>query len=102
MSVKNLLSNKTSAVTGDFEILGNDGATFQAVGKTSSGSGSATIDIEGSIDKTNAVLLGTITLSLSTSDSTDGFYVSSNWPFVRAKLRSISGTGSVINVFSRG
>ena len=75
-------------------------ATFQAYGTTASGSGSATIKIQGSnLDDANSFVdLGTITLTLGTTLSADGFSTSAPWKFVRANVTAISGTTATVNV----
>lgn len=72
--------------------------TFQAYGNTGSGSGAATIKIQGSdvpVPTANDwVDLGTITLVLGTTSTTDGFANASRWEWVRANVTAISGTGA--------
>lgn len=69
-------------------------ATFQGVGSTSSGAGSATIIVQVSNDDTNWLTAGTITLTLSTTASSDGFVMDAPWAFVRGNVTAISGTGA--------
>lgn len=69
---------------------------FQAYGTTSSGSGSAVVTIQGSIFGTNYVSLGTITLTLGTSVTSDGFAIDACWPYVRANVTTLSGTGASV------
>ena len=80
--------------------------TFQATGTTSAGAGAAAIIIEGSnvapsVDGTNVewVTLGTITLTLATTKSGDGFVSHAPWRFVRARVSSISGTGASVDAY---
>lgn len=69
---------------------------FQAYGNTSAGAGAATIVIEGSIFGTNYVTLGTISLTLGTTVTSDGFAIDAPWPFVRARISAISGTNASV------
>lgn len=75
-------------------------ATFQAYGTTASGAGAATIKIQGSnLDDVNSYVdLGTITLTLGTTLSADGFSTSAPWKYVRANVTAISGTTATVNV----
>lgn len=80
--------------------------TFQAMGTTSSGSGSATIIIEASDKATPATgtnvdwtTLGTITLTLGTTQTNDGFVSYASWRWVRARVSAISGTGATVNAY---
>ena len=73
-------------------------STFQAYGTTSAGAGAATILIQGSNDKTNWVTIGTISLTLSTSSSTDAFANQSTFKWVRSNVSAISGTDATVSV----
>jgi hypothetical protein len=48
--------------------------TYQATGATTAGAGSATVVVQGSNDGSNWDTIGTITLTLSTTSSSDSFY----------------------------
>jgi hypothetical protein len=69
---------------------------FQAYGTTSAGAGSATIVIQGSIFGDNFITLGTISLTLGTTLTSDGFAIDACWPFVRANVSAISGTNATV------
>lgn len=77
--------------------------TFQANGVTSSGAGAATIAIEVSDvpdpASTDWITLGTISLTLGTTNTTDGFASEAAWRWVRANVTAISGTNSTVNVY---
>ena len=75
-------------------------ATFQAYGTTTAGAGSAVVKIQGSnLDDPNSYVdLGTITLTLGTTLTADGFATSAPWKYVRANVTSISGTGATVYV----
>lgn len=69
--------------------------SFQAIGVMSTGTGASTIKIEVSNDGTNYVTLGTIGLTLTTSDSSDGFACSVTWKYVRANVSALTANGSI-------
>jgi hypothetical protein len=75
-----------------------DNRTFQATGQTSASTGAARVDVEVSNDNTNWVLMGSITLTLGTTTTTDGFVSSANWTWVRGNVFSISGTGAKVSL----
>lgn len=79
--------------------------TFQAYGTTTAGSGASVIKIWGSNVVSPAsgtdvdwVLLGTITLTLGTTQTTDGFASAAAWRHIKAEVDSISGTNASVNV----
>ena len=76
--------------------------SFQAFGQTSAGAGSSTIDPEASLDGTNFFSLGTITLTLSTTTSSDGFAITAPYRFLRANVTAISGTDATVTVLMGG
>jgi hypothetical protein len=80
--------------------------TFQAYGATTAGAGAATVVIEGSNKDSPAsgtrvdwVTLGTITLTLATTQSGDGFASSARWRHVRGYVTAISGTNANATVW---
>jgi len=75
-------------------------ATFQAYGTTTAGSGSVTILIQGSnlIDANSFITLGTITLTLGTTLTSDGFVSNAPWKYVRCNVSAITGTGANVTV----
>lgn len=76
-----------------------DNRTFQCVGATTAGSGACSVEIDVSNDNQNWLALGTITLSLTTTPSTDGFVSNAAWAYVRADVKSISGTGANVTCY---
>jgi len=72
--------------------------TFQAFGTTTAGAGAATIKIQVSNNGANWLDLGTISLTLSTTSSSDGFAAEAPWQFARANVTAISGTGASVSV----
>ena len=96
---RNLIT--AAAVTGAgaaLDVRGKPSMTFQASGATSAGAGAATVKIQVSNDGTNWVDLGTITLTLSSTSSSDGFAAFAAWAYVRANITAISGTNAAVTV----
>lgn len=97
-----LLTDATTTATGDTQKPANWTRTFQAYGATSAGAGSATIVIEVSNVETPStndwITMGTITLTLSTTRSSDGFASTAAWRNVRARITAISGTNATVSV----
>lgn len=96
-----LTAQTTTGVSGAFTVE-NIYQTFQARGTTTAGSGSATIKIEvcnfDSPATADWITLGTITLTLGTTSTTDGFSKTAAWDKVRANVSAISGTGASVDV----
>ena len=97
IQAKNILSTTTNATGNSFNDLVSGGA-FQAV-ITGTGAITATINIQCSLDNTNWILLGTITLS-GTTTATDGFTSSGGWIFYRAVSSNVTGivTSIIVNM----
>lgn len=78
--------------------------TYDASGTTTAGVGAATIQIQGSnvFPPTTLagdwVLLGTITLTLGTAKTADGFSSFASWRSIRANVSAISGTNASVDV----
>ena len=72
----------------------------QTYGTTTAGSGSVTILIQGSnlIDANSFITLGTITLTLGTTLTSDGFVSNAPWKYVRCNVSAITGTGANVTV----
>lgn len=100
-----LLSNKTATGAGDSTPPIQDNAqsssnrTAQVVGTTTAGAGAAAVNIEVSNDGSNWLVAGTVTLTLSTTSTSDGFVIDAAWLFVRANVTSISGTGAAVSAY---
>jgi len=73
-------------------------ATFQVIGKTSIGTGNATVNIEVSNNGVNWLTYGTITLTLGTTEISDGLVITAPWAFTRATASSITGTNGKVSV----
>ena len=76
----------------------NGPTTFQASGTTTAGAGSAVVAIEVSNDNANWLTLGTITLTLGTSSTSDGFAALAAWGFVRCNVTTLTGTGASVSI----
>jgi hypothetical protein len=76
--------------------------SFQAVGLTTASTGAATVLIQVSNDGVNFITLGTITLTLGTSATSDGFAAANTWEYYRANVSAISGTGALVTVYMKG
>ena len=78
---------------------GDSSATFQATVNGSSGTVTATINIEVSNNERDWISMATISLSASApvADS-DGFASNASWAFVRANLTAITGTDAKVTV----
>ncbi|MCB0072850.1 MAG: hypothetical protein KDE20_15370 [Caldilineaceae bacterium] len=96
--VRDILSDATTTVTGAWQFKDAPKAAIQAT-VVGTGAVTATIVIEASNDGTYALatVIGTITLSGTTSDS-DGFTTDAPWKFIRARITAISGTSATVNV----
>ncbi len=101
-----LLSAHTTATAGTAKWLYGKKHTFQAKGTTSSGSGAATIIVEVSNADTPTeadwITMGTITLTLGTTSTSDGFNKDAPWKWVRARVSAISGTGAAVSAWVAG
>lgn len=93
-----MLSAATTVSNSEAFKLWGSNRVFQASGTTSSGSGSATVLIQVSLDNSNWVTLGTISLTLGTTATSDGFASDAPWIYTRARVSAISGTGASVNV----
>lgn len=73
--------------------------TFEAYGTTSAGSGAATILIEvRNSESATWKTMATISLTLGTTATGDGFSSSAAWAFVRSRISAISGTDATVSV----
>jgi hypothetical protein len=93
-----LLTAKTATGAGTQEPGVRGYKTFQADGTTSSGAGAATVVVQGSNNGTNWDTIGTISLTLATTTSSDSFTSSDRYTLVRGNVTAISGTGASVNL----
>jgi hypothetical protein len=77
--------------------------TYQAWGATTSGSGSATIQIQGT---NNGGItwdtIGTITLTLGASATSDSFSSLDRFTMLRGNVTALSGTGAAVSAEASG
>lgn len=99
MPAVKILDAATATGAGNVATLDTVDLTFQAAGTTSSGSGSATVVIQVSDNNSDWLTLGTITLTLGTTSTSDGFASAATWAFVRANVTAISGTDATVSVW---
>lgn len=98
VTVSGLLSAATATGAGNAITGIADYKTYQAWGTTTASDGSATVLIQGSNNGgTTWDTIGTITLTLSTTASSDSFTSSDRYKQVRANVSAISGTGASVN-----
>lgn len=98
------IMTKTAATAGssyevDRRIEDSQKRVFQAVGTTTAGAGAATVLVQGSLDDTNWLTLGTISLTLGTTATSDGFATDAPWTYIRGNCSAISGTGATVTLF---
>lgn len=92
------LLTTTGTTTGTELTTGNnDQRTFQAV-CTGTGAVTATVVIEGSLDKTNWVTIATLSLS-GTAPQTSSYEHTSAWTYIRARTSGVTGTSATVNVY---
>lgn len=96
-----IVTGAGSAYEVDRRINSNQKRVFQATGTTSAGAGAATITVEVSLTGTanEWITLGTITLTLGTTVTTDGFASDAAWTYVRGNVTAISGTDATVNLY---
>lgn len=98
-----LIQDQTATGAGDAVSSPCGGKTIQAWGKTTSGSGAATVQIQGTNNGgASWDLLGTISLTLGTTITSDGFNSQDRYAKLRANVTAISGTGAVVSAAFNG
>lgn len=98
-----LLENATGTATGGSKNPVYKGSiSLQAKGQTTSGAGAADVVVEVSNDNSNWVAMGTISLTLSDTTTSDGFVSDARWPYIRGRVDSISGTGAAVSLLLGG
>ena len=94
-----LLTSITAATVGEAKEPYHTNRSFEAYGNTISGSGAATVLIQvKNAREAPWETMGTITLTLGSSVTGDGFATTAPWRYVRANVTSISGTGAQVSV----
>jgi hypothetical protein len=98
-----ILDGATAVVAGESHAMTGGGlVTVEAYGTTSSGKGSAIIEIQVSNNGSTWRTSGTINLNLEPTRTSDRFTMDASWNgwlYVRANLSSISGTGASVSVY---
>jgi len=69
---------------------------LQAFGKVTTSTGTAAVDLEGSMDGTNWTSLGTINLTLGTVNTNGKLATTEAWAYLRANLKTLTGTGPTV------
>jgi len=97
---KYILKDVNTTGPGDYYQVTRPGKTFQLIGSTTSGTGAAVVVVQVTNDPKKSVWIdvGTITLTLGTSQTTDGFAMHAQWDFVRGNVSSISGAGAILSL----
>lgn len=93
-----ILGEVTTVKTGDAIQTVDAPKSFQLIGSTTSGTGAVSVDVQVSNNNVNWLLAGTISLTLSTTPTSDGFAVNTKWLYARGKVNSISGTGATVTL----
>ena len=106
MAIENifLLENATAVAAGATHSPNFKSKTFQLSGSTTDGTGAAEVDVEIS---NSAIVgtwgkLGTITLVLGTTITSDSFPSDVAYAHYRGNVKSISGTGAKVTLSMRG
>ncbi len=102
ISPTTLLNGKTATGAGERHTPAKGYNTYQANGLTSAGAGAATIDIEVSNNGVNWEVLATITLTLGTTSTSDGFSADAPWAYIRGNVTAISGTDATVSLTFAG
>ena len=93
-----LLTAATTAAPGT-SVSGISAAkTYHASGTTSSGTGAATVLVQGSHNGAAWDTIGTITLTLGTVAMGDGFSSNDRYGLLRGNVTAISGTGAAVSL----
>ena len=92
-----LLGSAIGAVVGEWiRVHSDNNRTFQAYG-TATGTITATVTVEGSNDASHASNVDTLTLSGTTTAQDEGTSIYP-WPYIRASVTTITGTGAAVVV----
>jgi hypothetical protein len=72
--------------------------TFHLSGTTSAGTGAVTVKVEGSMTGTSWDTIATLSLTLGTTATSDGFTSGDRYALVRGNVTSISGTNATVTL----
>ena len=72
--------------------------TYSMKGQTTSGVGSVTVQVQGSMDNIvwDVTLIGTITLTLGPATVSDGFTSTDRYKYVRMNVSALTGAGAAV------
>ena len=84
-----------SALTG---IRSSGNKTYQVYASTTSGTGTASVSVEGSINGAMWDAIGSVTLSLTTSPTSNSFTSADRFTQVRGNVTALTGTGATATV----
>ena len=92
------LTDATTTATGSTLTVGSDNKTVQITGTTTAGAGAVSVAVEVTNDTTWPwIPIGTLSLTLGTTATTDGLAIHAGWKNIRARVTSISGTGAKVS-----
>lgn len=98
-SALTILLNAVSTGAGaSYKMINMGRCTIEAYGTTSASTGAASITIQVSNNGSTWQTAGTISLTLGTVQTSDGFAMDAPWVYIRANVASISGTGASVSV----
>lgn len=97
--VKDLLSSVIVTGAGSSFKKYYSKCTFQATGAVSASTGTATVVVEVSNDNINWETLSTITLTLGTTETSDGDYSDAPWKYVRGNVTALTGTDATVYLY---
>lgn len=98
--VRTLLDDVTTTATGDSQEVFGSKKSFQLVGATATGAGTASILVQLSNDDTNWITVDTLALTLGATSTSDSHSMDAPWKYVRGVVNSITGTGATISLYS--
>lgn len=93
-----ILTDVTTPVASEAISVGSNNKAFQVKGSTSSGAGAASVVVEVSNNPAWPwITLATISLTLGTTETSDGVVMLAGWKWVRIRVASISGTEAKVS-----
>lgn len=101
--VRTLLDSVTATATSSSIELKGAKKTFQLIGATSTGTGTAAAEIQVSNDDSNWITLDTLSITTSATAAeteTDYYSLDAPWKYTRGVLNVITGTGATISLVS--
>lgn len=72
--------------------------TYQVTGSTSAGTGTAVVNVEGSNNGAVFDVIGSVSLSLTTTAVSNGFTSADRYSLVRGNVTTINGTGAAVSI----